>query len=181
MAPGGPYYLPGLDKQYERVDADGAPSEGATRPVRLDVAQPGEELVALRTWKIEKGSFDRFHAPLRAAAWPFLEKIGVRPIGEWQRFYPEPHAGERQERAAHDKAVMLTRYASYEHWQDTRAPITLGGDGPDYQEAVEAFRTREALAREALARETSVSFLQGYLFQNPPTYAPPPAEHYRKL
>lgn len=191
MAPGGPYYLPGLDERYELASEGEDRLEDAPHPVRLDVAQPGDELVAFRRHKIEKGSFDRFHAPLPDAAWPFLDKIGARPIGEWRRFYPEPPAGARDTlrqgsdrrrrehdrgRAEYDEAVTMTRYASYEHWHATRNPVAIGGDGPDYRAAMDAYE-----ARRALTQETSVQFLQGYLFPNPPTYGPPLNERYRQL
>ena len=176
MAPGGPYYLPTLDEQYELIGAGEERSEDAPHAVRLDVAQPGDELVAFRRYKIEKDRFDRFHVPLREAAWPFLEKIGVRPIGEWRRFYPAPPVGDRDESAAYDEAVTLTRYASYEHWQATRNLRGLGGDGPDYRAAMEAYE-----ARHALTQETSVLFLQGDMFPNPPTYGPPLSERYRRI
>ena len=176
MAPGGPYYLPGLDERYELAGEDDELSEDLPHPVRLDVAQPGEEIVTFRRHKIEKGSFERFHAPLPAAVWPFLEKIGARPIGEWRRFYPGPPIGALEESGEYDEAVTMTRYASHEHWQATRNAIVLGGDGPDYRAAMEAYE-----ARQALTQETSLLFLQGYLFPNPPTYAPPLNERYRKL
>ena len=70
----------------------------------------------------------------------------------------------------------MTRYASYEHWQATRNPIALGGDGPDYRAAMEAYE-----ARQTLTQETSVLFLQGYLFPNPPMYGPQMNERYRTL
>ena len=62
---------------------------------------------------------------------------------------------------------MMTRYASYEHWQATRQSADLGGDGPDYA------RLQEALAlRRSLSLETSVRFLQGYMYHSPPKYLP---------
>ena len=176
MAPGGPYYLPGLNEQYQRIGDEEELPDDAPHPVRLDVAQPGEELVAFRTFKIEKGSFDRFHAALQDAVWPYLDKIGVRPIGEWRRFYPDPPIVDREESPDHDEAVQLTRYASYEHWQATRSASALGGDGPDYRAMVAAIEERRALTQE-----TSLRFMQGDMFPNPPMYAPPLNERYRRV
>ncbi len=176
MAPGGPYYLPGLEEDYELIGEEEQLPPNAPHPARLDVAQPGEELVAFRTYRIEKGSFDRFHALQREAVWPFLDKIGARPIGEWRRFYPDPPIADRAESGDFDEAVSLTRYASYEHWQATRQPAALGGDGPDHDAAVEAVESRRGLTQE-----TTLRFMQGYLFANPPSYAPPLEERYRRL
>lgn len=176
MASDGPYYLPGLVEDYERIDDDEPLPEDAPHPVALDVPHPGQELVAFRHFKIEKGSFDRFDELARRSVWPYLEKIGVRPIGQWRRIYPEPPAGNLEESPDYDEAIQLLRYASFEHWQAARTPVELGGDGPDYNAMVEA-----TSGRESLTQETSLSFLQGYLFPNPPLYAPPVKERYRKV
>ena len=61
MAPGGPYYLPGTGESFELTkDQEADDAHGAPRPVRNDVSQAGREIVALRTWKIKKGTFDKF-------------------------------------------------------------------------------------------------------------------------
>ena len=43
MAPGGPYYLPGLEEDYELIGEEEQLPPNAPHPARLDVAQPGEE------------------------------------------------------------------------------------------------------------------------------------------
>jgi hypothetical protein len=48
------------------------------RPVRNDVAQPGEEIVTLRYFKIKKGSFDEFLRVSVEGVWPYLDKQGCR-------------------------------------------------------------------------------------------------------
>ena len=176
MASGGPFYMPGLVEDYELIEDDEPLPEDAPRAVRLDVPHPGEEMVAFRHFTIEKGSFERFDELSRSAVWPYLEKIGVRPIGQWRRLYPEPPVGNLEENSDYDEAVQLIRYASYEHWEATRSPADLGGDGPDYDAMQEALRERGSLTRE-----TSARFMQGYMFPNPPLYAPPLKERYRRV
>ena len=41
----------------------------------------------------------------------------------------------------------MTRYASVEHWRATRGMAALGGNGPDYENAVAALRLRRELTR----------------------------------
>lgn len=69
---------------------------------------------------------------------------------------------------------MLTRYAGYEHWKATRQSVGLGGNGPDYDKLREAVRLRRSITIE-----TSVEFLQGYMYQSPPIYLPGLKERYR--
>lgn len=174
MAPGGPYYLPGLDEGYEVVQ-ESITSEASSDerlPVRNDVAQPGGEIVALRYWKIEKGAFDQFHDASVGGVWPYFEKIGARIIGQWKVVYPEE--GDSEESTDFDEVVMLTRYAGYAHWKATRQSSELGGNGPDYDKLVEALQLRRSLTLE-----TSVEFLQGYMYQSPPKYMPGLEEQYR--
>ena len=170
MAPGGPYYMPGLAEDYEV----GEESSSDARPVRNDVMRPGEEVVALRYWKIKKGAFEQFNDASIEGVWPFFEKIGARIIGQWKVVHPEE--GESEENAEFDEVVMMTRYASYEHWKATREGVELGGNGPDYDALVAALRLRRSLSLE-----TSVEYLQGYMYQSPPKFLPGLDERYRPV
>ena len=46
----------------------------AKRPVRNDVAHSGDEVAALRYWKIEKGCYEEFRRISENAIWPFFER-----------------------------------------------------------------------------------------------------------
>ena len=174
MAPGGPYYMPGLDEKFEFVDDGDADrvSDDQVRPVRNDTAQPGREIVTLRYWRIQKDSFDRFHQASVRGVWPFFEKIGARIIGQWKVVYPEESVQE--ENPEFDEVVMLTRYASYDHWRATRKPAQLGGNGPDYRRLQEALRRRRSVTID-----TNVTFLQGHMYQSPPNFLPGLPESYQ--
>ena len=174
MAPGGPYYLPGLDERYEQVKEAraGEPPRGEPFPVRNDIARRGREVVALRYWKIKKGGFSRFNEASIEGVWPYFEKIGARIIGQWKVVYPEE--GKPEESPDFDEVVMLTRYAGHEHWKATRRAVELGGNGRDHD------RLRDALRlRRSLTIETSVEFLQGYMYHSPPIFMPGLEERYR--
>ena len=83
-APGGPYFMPGLSEQYDLVQAGQRPPASDARiPVRLDLAQPGDEIVEVRYQRIRKGSYARFVDATRSSIWPWEEKLGARPIGQW--------------------------------------------------------------------------------------------------
>ncbi len=167
MAPGGPYYLPGMDEKYEPAEESTGPI-----PVRNDVAQPGREIVTIRYWKIQKGRFDDFYKASVEGVWPFFEKIGARIIGQWKVIHPA--ADTCEESPDYDEVILMTRYASYAHWQATRNPVQLGGNGPDFE------KMREALdLRQSLTLETSVKFMEGYMYHSPPSFMPGLKEQYR--
>jgi hypothetical protein len=186
MAPGGPYYSPGLVEDYEPT-TDQPTAEAARpgrrdflrsvnetpHPVRNDVAQSGAETVTLRYWKIKKGTFDEFNKASIEGVWPFFEKIGARVIGQWKRIYPEE--GTAKENSDYDEVLMLTRYASYEHWEASRSPAALGGNGPDYDKLMEAIQFRRSLTIE-----TTLEFLQGHMYHSPPKYMPGLKERYQR-
>ncbi len=176
MAPGGPYYLPGLAERYEAADEGSTPKESGPWPVRNDVAWSGQEIVTLRYWKIKKGSFEQFHRESVEGVWPYFEKVGARVVGQWKVVHPE--ASGREESPDHDEVLMMTRYASHEHWKATRPSIiaALGGNGPDYR------RLRQALAtRRSISSETWVRFLRGYMHHSPPVFLPGLRETYKAI
>ena len=184
MAPGGPFYMPGVMETFEGVEGDGADQgtasqqveldDGDARPVRNGAAVPGQELVTLRYWKVKKGCYDDFYQASQEGVWPYFNKIGARPVGQWKVIYPPPPACDRKEHADYDEILMMTRYASYAHWEATRRAVELGGNGPDYG------KMREAMAlRRSLSQETWVQFLQGYMYDSPPVYLPGLEERYR--
>ncbi len=131
--------------------------------VRNDVAQPGEPIVTKRYWKIRKGSFPQFLRASQEGVWPFFEKIGARVIGMWQVVEIEG----KDASADFDEVYLMTQYASVDHWRATRDMAELGGNGPDWAAAREAL-----LLRRSLTIETSVEFLRGSTWHNPPYFMP---------
>ncbi len=172
MTPGGPYHMPGLDEQYEQVGADTEYAEDEPRPVRNDVAVPGEGITTLRYWKIQKGGYDQFYQASLEGVWPFGWKMGTRAIGQWQVIHPG--VGDTQESESFDEIIMMTRYASYEHWQATRDRAALGGNGPDFKKSEEALEVRRSLTIDSW-----VKFMKGYLYHSPPVFMPALKERYR--
>jgi hypothetical protein len=165
--------MPALDEQYELIDGD---AETDVQPARNDADHSEQEVVTLRYWKVKKGSYNDFYQASTEGAWPYFQKIGMRIVGQWKVLYPGAPACERVESPDYDEIVMMTRYGSYEHWQATRQGVNLGGDGPDYD------RLQEALAlRRSLSLETSVRFMQGYMYHSPPKYLPSLNERYRRV
>ena len=105
---------------------------------------------------------------------PVVNKMGVRGLGIWKLIYPEP--ATHKEHDDYDEVMMISRYASYEHWQASQAPKLIIGDGPDFKTWEEAASQREALIQDKWHR-----FLQGELYGSPPTYIPPLRESYIKV
>jgi len=188
LAPGGPYFMPALAEKYELVQPGQRPSAGEREiPVRMEVAQAGEEIVVVRYQRIEKGAFPRFVEMTRASIWPWEEKLGARPMGQWKVIFPEaPGVKERSrgtsfmtlESAAYDEVITMTRYASKAHY-DAMAPETavyMGGNGPDWRAWTAALE-----AQRKLTLSTSAEIAQGFLYQSPPIYLPGVPERYRRV
>src|SRR5262249_56011496 len=89
-----PTFRGGLETNTK--DADGP------HPVRNDVAQPGEEIVTLRYFRIKKGSFDEFLKVSVEGVWPYFEKIGSRVIGMWKVITPAGVEGATAESKDYD-------------------------------------------------------------------------------
>jgi len=147
-------------------------AQQAKRPVRNDVSQSGQEVAALRHWKVEKGCYGEFRRISEEAIWPFFEKLGARIVGMW-RVVPAPGDDEPE---GFDEVYLLTRYASLDHWSATRDMVRLGGNGPDF----EACRAA-VLRRQELSLETSVRFLDGAVSQSGPYFLPGLGERYDEV
>lgn len=187
-APGGPYFLPPLREKYDLVQAGSRPSPQDTYiPVRVDVAQPGVELVAVRHDRIRKGTFERFVALTKASIWPWEEKLGARPLGQWQVVFPNLPGVKEASRGTslmsaesndYDEVVTMTRYASKAHY-DALAPevaVHAGGNGPDWKAYKGALQNQQALTLS-----TGVELAQGPLYHSPPAHLPGLPERYRKV
>jgi hypothetical protein len=170
-----PLYMPGLAERYERVGETAPSPTDEIIAVRTDAARPGQEIVELRYQRIEKGAFERFVTGTRDAVWPWEEKLGARPLGQWKVIFPEAPS-RTKESPDYDEVITMTRYASREHWL-AMAPeraVLLGGNGPDWRDWRAAF---EANAR--LTKQTSVELMQGEMYYSPPIFTPPLPERYR--
>ena len=168
-----PIYMPGLVERYERVDGSPDPAASAPRPVRLGRARPGDGILALEYSRISKDAFEEFHAIARDRVWPYVEKIGVRPVGLWRVAYL-PN-GDAVESAGYDEVYYLARYTSFEHFLAVRDDaVGMGGNGPDF----EAF-TRATARLDGLTQARSIEFLRGEPYGSPPRYAPGLDESYR--
>ncbi len=175
MAETRPIYMPGLAEQYELVEEGSVSNSDPDAPiaVRLDRAQPGDEILTLEYLRIKKDAFEEYHAITRDRIWPYLEKVGGRAVGQWRVVYlPNSNAVENPD---WDEIYNLTRYASYEHYLAIRDnAVSMGGNGLDYQEVI-----RAAGQLNAMTYERSLEFLSGSPFASPPQYAPGINESYR--
>ena len=174
-APTRPLYMPGLAERYERIDSTAPSPADEVIAVRSEAARDGREVVELRYQRIAKGAFGRFVVETREAVWPWEEKLGARPLGQWRVIYPDAPS-RTKESPDFDEVITMTRYASRDHWL-AMAPdraILLGGNGPDWR----AWRAaRDAQAR--LTRDTSVELMQGEMYASPPIFTPALPERYR--
>ncbi len=156
------------------IEEDSRAVAAAPKAVRNDVAQPGEEIVTKRYFKIKKGTFPEFYEASELGVWPFFEKIGARVIGMWLVVHPEE--GGTKGSDDYDEVYLVTRYASVAHWKSTRQMAALGGNGPDWE------KCREALTfRRSLTLETSLEFLQGHKWDNAPWFLPGLDEEYQRV
>jgi len=133
--------------------------------VRNQIAQPSEPIVTQRYFKIKKGQFPQFLKLSREGVWPYFEKIGARVIGMWMVTHPA--VTQTKSSDDYDEVILMTQYASVEHWQATRNMTSLGGNGPDWKKCQDAIQQRRELTIE-----TSLQFLQGSTWHNPPYYMP---------
>ncbi len=151
------------EKFVDGLGKDSIASQAEKRPVRNQVAQAGEEISALRYWKVRKGSYPEIRRLSEESIWPFFEKTGARIMGMWKVEPPPGQDGPSD----YDEVYLLTRYASFAHWKATRDMVGLGGNGPDFEAAIDAVRKRQELATE-----TRVTFLKGGSSDGRPYFMP---------
>lgn len=155
--------------------------------VRNEQAQSGQPITTMRHWKIRKGGFPQFLKVSQEGVWPYFEKIGARVVGMWQvmNVTPDDRAGGLENSGYqkssdngkdYDEVVLVTRYASLDHWQATRNAVSMGGNGPDFA------ALRQALAvRSELTIATTLTFLEGFNGPNTPYYLPGTGEQFEKI
>ena len=186
MAPGGPYFMPGLAEKYELVDSHTGPEPtDSVIPVRVDVAQATDEIVEIRFQRIKKGAFDEVVADTETNIWPWEEKLGARPVGQWLVIYPTGVDSAERSRgikfvtmqsAQYDEVITITRYANRSHYDAMRPEraVKLGGNGPDWN------AWRAALDRQrGLTTLTDVEIAKGFMYSSPPEHLPAMPERYR--
>jgi hypothetical protein len=171
MAQTRPLYMPGTKEAFrETVDSS---QDDLPMPVSHKSASPNDEILILRYRKIKKNAFQELYEIEKGDVWPYLEKIGGRPVGQWKIIYL-PN-GTPIESPDHDEDYSLIRYASLDHYKAVNEdPRALGGDGPDYQLQQKA----KSLINE-LTLNRSYRVLKGPLFSSPPVYAQPHDLRYR--
>ena len=169
-----PQFLPGFAEEYEQIGTGVPGPDDDVIAVRNDVEQPGVATIALRYARIEKGSFERILETTLASVWPYEEKLGARPIGQWKVIYPDAPS-RTKESHDYDEMVTMGRYASYDHYRAMRRgqAVLLGGNGRDW----EAWR-RALDTQGAATLEETVEFLQGFDHWSPPTFQPALPERY---
>lgn len=136
--------------------------------VRNEQPRAGDEVTVLRTFKIKKGVYPEFHRRSQEEIWPYFEKIGARIIGMWRVDHVAIDGAAAPD---YDEAVLLTRYASLEHWKASRTSVQLGGNGPDAEALAAAH-----LYRQSVTLETTFRVLRGRPAANGPHYMPAVAE-----
>jgi len=146
---------------------------GLAYPVRNDTAAKYDEIVTLRYSKIKKGTFPLWLKVSQEGVWPYFEKLGARIVGAWQ-IVPVTEVNGYVAPAEYDEIYLMTRYANLEHWKATRDPITLGGNGPDYEKCAKALKIREDITIES-----TVQFLHGSMALNGPYFLPGLKENYQ--
>jgi hypothetical protein len=166
---------PALHSQFRGEEMPKPPQNPEkAHPVRNDAAQSGQEIVTLRYIRIKNGTFDQFLKTTPDID-AYTEKMGVRPIGVWKVVQAEGVEGVAKPSNDYDEIYLVTRYASIDHWKATRDPVSMGGNGPDWE------KYRRALAlRQSLIISTSLTFLQGAVSANRPLFMPGLNETYEK-
>lgn len=194
MAPDGPIFMPALNERYRLAQSgQRPPATSADIPVRADVARPGQEIVELRYQRIRKGTFDQFVELTASSVWPWEEKLGARPIGQWKVVFPQdPGDGSTRgltgqsalrfittPSAEYDEVVTLTRFGSTAHREAIATPeraVFEGGNGPDF------VAWKSAIDRQnALTISTRAEVLQGFMYNSPPMYLPALPERFERV
>ena len=166
---------PAQPEQPFRGGLNPVTDQDVPRPVRNDVAQPGEEIVTLRYFRIRKGTFDQFLKASREGVSPYFEKLGSRVIGMWQVISPAGVEGATPVSGEYDEVYLSTRYASVDHWKASRETVRHGGNGPDW------IKCKAALdLRQSLTISSHVVFLKGSMAPGGPYFMPGLNESYEK-
>jgi len=158
----------------ERKNSAGGVQEATTSvpiPVRNNTAIYDTPIVTKRYFKIKKGTFPEVLKASQEGVWPFFEKIGSRVIGMWLVTHPDGVDSEQS--PDYDEVYLMTQYASLDHWRATREMATIGGNGPDFDKCMEGIRYRRSLTIKS-----SLQFLQGSTWTNPPYFMPGLKEEY---
>jgi hypothetical protein len=138
-------------------------------PVRNDLPRPGREILVLRHHELRKGAHQEFYRISRDDYWPYFERLGARVVGQWKSRSPAS--------ADSDDVYRLVRYASFEHWEATRADradALIAGNGPAWTRAQQALADRGGLQ----SGSKGAYFLQASASPDVPLFMPALAERY---
>jgi hypothetical protein len=129
----------------------------------------------VRYQRIRKGSYDQFVEATRTAVWPWEEKLGARPLGQWLVVHP-PVPNRTKLDAGYDEIITMTRFASRAHRDALGVDVAvfMGGNGPDYD------AWRAALqAQRALTVSSTAEIAEGFMYYSPPKFLPGLPERYQ--
>jgi hypothetical protein len=130
-----------------------------------------QEFAVLRHHKLRRGMHKAFVAASRNGVWLVYEKIGTRVVGDFAVVHPE--GGGPPD---YDESYRLARYASYAHWQDTRRPAGMMGDGPLTALGAEGGATRQRY----LLDSDGAYYLIGNIAPDIPVHFPALNEQYER-
>ena len=137
--------------------------------MRNDLPRPGQEILVLRHHQLRKGGHEKFYRISRDDYWPYFERLGARVVGQWKLHAPAS--------ADSDDVYRLVRYASFEHWEATRADradALIAGNGPAWTKAQQALADRGSLQTGS----KGAYFLQASPSPDGPLFMPALAERY---
>ena len=138
-------------------------------PVRNELPRPGREILVLRHHELRIGGHEEFYRISRDDYWPYFERLGARVVGQWKS-----HSAAS---ADSDDVYRLVRYASFEHWEATRADrahALIAGNGPARTRAQQALADRGGLQTGS----KGAYFLQASPSPDVPLFMPALAERY---
>jgi hypothetical protein len=138
---------------------------------RNDTHKPGEEVLVFRHHKLKKGYHQAFKQASERGVWLVYEKIGTRVVGDFKVVYPECGGS-----LDYDENYRLARYASYEHWVESRRPIDMMGDGP----LLDLARVGGFTRRKYMVSSDLVYFLTGRMIEDIPYHLPGLEENYEQ-
>ena len=125
--------------------------------------RPGEEFLILRHHKLKKGYHQAFKQASERSVWYVYEKIGTRVVGDFKVVYPEGGGSLN-----YDENYRLARYASYDHWVETRRPLQMMGNGPLYDLLVPGVTRRMAFVTDS----KGAYHLTGSMIEDMPYHLP---------
>jgi hypothetical protein len=121
--------------------------------------KPGEEVVVFRHYRLRKGHHAAFQQASERGVWLVYEKIGARVVGDFKVVHPDGEGSTE-----YDENYRLARYASYQHWEETRRPVDMIGNGP----LLELSRTGGSTRQKYVLGSDGAYFMTGRMIEDIP-------------